>query len=198
MRLVNDDRDLILNKVVDATFRDRQAEFVAAEEALSVRIRDSQMTPAQIKAVDSLPRNYFGHFNSYDHLDVKFGDEEGSSNMLRFHPGDDLRVPLAIRRGVLLIEDQALWDEMVAHKDAWKALTEERDFYAKQTKGVLAAFTTVEKLVEHWPTLKDVMGPAFFEARAPKPVTLPTTIINALDDQLRAKRPFPAEVAAAA
>lgn len=193
MRLVNDDRDTILEKVVETTFREREKALMETQLELAVKLRNSLLTPEQIKAVDSLPRKFFGkngrnmYNNTFGELFAGYAYFQKGGEAKEYHEvhfGVDLNVPSYILGSTHIVEDQALLEELTAWTEAKRELEAERKDFRAQTKGVLAAFTTVEKLLEAWPTLREVMGDDFFipASRA----QLPVAAVNALDDKLQA------------
>lgn len=194
MKLTNQMRDDICDRLVEATFRERHLAVIEAEMTLAQKLRDMLLTPEQIKAVDALPRKFFvgDGQNSYGEyrrellskLYIYVAHPEKSNSYVQVYFGQDVRVPAFIHGIVHKLEaDDPFWDEIKAWKDAKNTLEKEESEFLAQTEGVLKAFPTVEKLLEAWPTIKDVMPKDFFTPLL-KP-QLPMQTVNALDEKLK-------------
>lgn len=192
MRLTESMKDKIIRKVVNTTFATRKIELDRREEMLALAIRDMQMTRDEWEMVEALPAKFF-YSGQNTFLNVVQHRESGSNLFHRLDYPKDARVPKYLDQGSIQFDDltKPLQDEVRAYVEARKDISTEEGEFEAQTKGVVRSFGTSEKLLEAWPTLRELMPEGFFVPKD-KP-TLPVTTINNLDAALQATRPFETE-----
>lgn len=182
MRLTNDMRATIVRAAVKATFGTRETAQLQDQHAIARLVRDAKMTPTQIKAVESLPKNYFAIGGS---ITVQLLDADDKQlRYLYIKASDDLRQPHCIANPAQVFGPCKLADKIERWLDAGKELGAEKNAFESQIAGVVAAFGTTDKLLLQWPALKDLMGASFFDE--PEKPQLPVAQINVLSAQLDA------------
>lgn len=195
MRMTNWKRSVIVSQATAAAFDQAKTDLKKREAELCLEIRNAFMTPQQIAAVDSLPANFFASGS----ITVTSG-VEGDSLYTHISSYGTVRIPMNLSNYTQVIGGGEHDDLLVKVKEFNAAeqdyLRERRDF-ERQTQGVVYAFNDSKKLLAQWPTLKDIMSEGFFD-ETKAPTNLPVATINALDELLQSKRPFPAELKAAA
>ena len=191
MRLNDDIRGRIITAICHATFADRKARRNEADHALAKRVRDTQLTPAMIKTVDSLPVKFMsGNTTRFGattarYVYVRNGQgEEPSSSYEELHFHADLPVPSHLVGKTVLIDDAQLWADIVEWVANRKTLAEQIDALCQESKGVLNAYSSSDKLLVAWPSIKDVMPAGYFDP--PIKPSLPIALANNLDGRLKA------------
>ena len=190
MRLSDDIRGRILDAVSHATFADRKARRDEADHALAKRVRDTQLTPAMINTVDSLPVKFMsGNTTRFGatttrYIYVKDGWNEKSNAYHELHYDSGLPVPSHLTGNTVLINDAQLWADIVEWASNCKTLDSQIKAQSAEARGVLEAFSSSDKLLIAWPSLKDVMPAGYFDP--PIKPSLPVALANSLDDRLKA------------
>lgn len=186
MRLNRWDRKRIIDKVTEATFGAKKEAREEREHALAEKIIQALLTPEERKLLEKIPMKWLAHRVSYFYVKK---DDEGSSNYEQLNFGKDTKVPDFIPSGTHIVSDE-LFAEVAEYRAYARELAQEEKDFKVKTEGVIQTFTSAEKLLAHWPTLRELMGEKFFE-NAPPP-SLPVTVIDELDKALQGARPFDA------
>lgn len=180
MRLNKIMRHQITNKVVEATFQ--AAEAVQREDGklLALRARNEVLTKEEIATMAKLPVKFFGSgsYSFYAKPDI-----EGTGEYTQLCGDNDMALPVFMRNMTHIVS-ALLWADIKTHGEAVNALAAEKHKFTAQTRGVIDAFSDVDKLLRAWPTLRDVMGKDYFANVTP--ANLPMVQVNTLDVQLRA------------
>lgn len=184
MCMSNDLRSWTCERLLDATFRERELRFEQREHALALRILRRELGEDALTRIAALPPGWLPFANHQIRFKTRttHGVHRYPTEATSLTLANAMPVPAFVSHNQLEVGPTSVAEVEVFCADA-ALLVDERELLKKQVLGTLAGFYTVEALATGWPE-----GYAYFPVPELAPETLPAHRIEDLNARLAAAR----------
>lgn len=171
VRLTKEIREAITSKILKHTFDARFADLSTEESAIAEAVYADLYPDTVLNQMKAMPS---GFLPTYNELRIRF------TNSYSYLKLGEYRLMADIHHGkwVTYDADHPLTERWFQFENAKKSLNNERDNLSSHIRAVLASITTIKKLIEIWPEIKEFAEP-FEKESVVTAISFPIQELNA-------------------